>query len=1375
MGRTVRNEQAQPHAPVKDSRQVEGSQRPSEPGTTRESQGKAGTRRGRRLRDCTHWLFSRLEKVKYADAYGPFSVDACACEDPAQADKFYKGSTDFRKANVSGESVWLNVPFRYAGQYLRHYLDCKKAAPETTCGMFVLPKWDRKPWWKLTQGMKVIREYPAGTEGLFSIPSGDRWVEQTSRWPVVVMWDPPVNMGVKPRPWEEEREEVEQETITAPEAEDSCTAMELGGLEPASHELIRLKAKCRGEVLDVLVDSGASEDYIDPKVVMKLRLPTLQLHRRHVRLANGTLQDAGRVVPDLRFRIGQFRDRRPFVITQLAQYDIILGKPWLTAHNPAIDWVSNTITIERRDIKYILQQPSNIKETISGVSLLSALQLKRELRKGTTVFLAVLKEVKEDPAIQAIDDLSLPSDDPVWVERMKGVLRDHSAIFGKLPKGVPPSRGVEHEIELEPGAKPPYLRIYHMSPLELAEVKRQLTDLIDMGLIQPSKSPYGAPILFVPKKNGKLRMCIDYRALNKITVKNRYPLPRIDELMDQLHGATVFSKLDLQSGYWQIRIAEQDVPKTAFRTRYGHFEWKVMPFGLTNAPATFQHLMNKILQPYLDKFVVVYLDDILIFSKTPEEHLEHVAKVLKVLQDNQLYVGLDKCAFGLKEIDFLGHVVSADGIKPDPKKVTAVTEWPTPKSVREVRGFLGLTGYYRRFIQHYAQKALALTELTKMDVKWRWRDEEEGKAFEELKKALVSAPVLVTPDPTLPYEVYTDASKFAVGAVLLQNQGKGLQPVAYLSRKLSQTERNYPTGDREMLAIYYALQQWRCYLEGVPFKVNSDHLNHTWFNKKQDLSRRQAKWSQWIESYYSGTEIAYKEGAQNLSDPLSRRPDLAVLEIVTASVPEGLKEEIQAGYEKDPYYDNLMPALWMHEGVWYFHDRVAVPANQDLRKRIIAECHDCPSAGHLGYNKTLQRVARRFWWPHMSRSIYSYVTACPSCQRNKPVMQRPLGLLQSLPVPSSKFEQITMDLITDLPETKKGYDAVVTFVDRLTKIVHFAPTTKTAGAEKIAEVFVRTWYKHHGLPRVIISDRDRRFLSHFWQALFKALGTELRFSTAFHPQTDGQSERANRTLEEVLRHFVSPRQDDWDDYLDLAEFAINDSVSPSTGYTPFYLAYGENVRSPIDLANVVVPAAQSRAQDLTDAIEHAKAKLRESHDRQARAANKERQDVQFKVGDKVKLSTINLNLPSTMSKKLAARFLGPFKVERVINPVAYKLKLPTSLKIHPVFHISLLRPWREDAEFPEHKGESTPVRVYADDDQWLVDRLLDKKRERVGPHWVVKYLVRWLNSGPEDDSWEPATNVEQSLIDEYEASHHATSEQEVAVRSTRKRKRRRVG
>uniref|UniRef100_A0A383VMU0 Integrase catalytic domain-containing protein n=1 Tax=Tetradesmus obliquus TaxID=3088 RepID=A0A383VMU0_TETOB len=711
--------------------------------------------------------------------------------------------------------------------------------------------------------------------------------------------------------------------------------------------------------------------------------------------------------------------------------------------------------------------------------------------------------------------------------------------------------------------------------------------------------------------------------------------------------------------------------------------------------------MNDVLRPFLDDFVIVFLDDILIYSKTPEQHLAHVDKVLTALRKARLYAGLDKCA--MKEVTFLGHVVSGEGIKVDPKKVEAVREWPPPRNVTEVRSFLGMTGFYRRFIHHYAHKALPLTNLTSSGIKWRWRADVEAKAFEHLKDTLTSAPVLVTPDPTLPYEVYTDASKFALGALLLQNQGKGRQPVAYLSRKLNSAERNYPTGDREMLGIYYALQAWRCYLEGANFKVNSDHLNHTWFHSKKDLSRRQAKWMLWMESYYSGTEIEYKQGKDNLSDPLSRRPDLA--SFISSVADDSFLDLVRNGYKTDPLYREPPHMLTEHGGLWYMHgkgrqlvaylsrklnsaernyptgdremlgiyyalqawrcyleganfkvnsdhlnhtwfhrkkdlsrrqakwmlwmesyycgteieykqgkdnlsdplshrpdlasfissvtydsfldlvrngyetdplyrepphmltkhgglwymlgERLAIPQDAGLKQLILQELHDCPSAGHLGVTKTLQRVANRFWWPHMTRAVRQYVTSCPSCQCNKPRSDLLAGLLQPLPVPEKKFEQITMDLITDLPPTARGHDAVVTFVDRLSKLVHFAPTTKTVDAPELARIFIKTWHKHHGTPKVIISDRDPRFQGHFWQAYFDRLGTHLRFSTAFHPQTDGQSERAYRTLEEVLRHFVNPRQDNWDEHLALAEFAINESINPSTGYTPFYLAYGQ--------------------------------------------------------------------------------------------------------------------------------------------------------------------------------------------------------------------------
>ena len=1158
-------------------------------------------RRSPRLRDRTDWRFHPKEHAEYAAIYGPFTVDACV--DPAGenavAKKFYHSQNSFLKANVEGENVWLNVPFRRAGKFLRHYLECKEKAPAQTSAVIVLPKWENKPWWQMTQGLRLLKTYPAGTK-LFTVPSktpdGPCIDMGPTKWPVCVFWDPPTLQGfVKPIPYNATTEPA----TTSEEPSKEEETPELCGLRPTSEKLIRLKGKVRGHNVTILVDSGAGRNYIDPDVVALLNLPTVTLPGNIVQLAGPVTQDASKLIPDLKFRIGQYKEHMPFTVTKLAQDQLILGKPRLTYLNPPIDWVTNTITITKGNVTYTLTPPA--EDESPTVNQLSAMQMKRIIRKGQMAYLAVIREVPEG------DNRLETSSNEEWQSAIQGILDKHKTIFEKLPKGLPPKRSVDHHIELEPGSKPPYLPIYHMSPLELEELKRQLTELLEMGFIRPSQSPYGAPVLFVPKKNGKLRFCVDFRALNKLTIKNRYPLPRIDELLDRLQGAKYFSKLDLQSGYHQIRIAEDDgsIQRTAFRTRYGHYEWLVLPFGLTNAPATFQQLMNDILRPYLDQFVIVYLDDICIYSKTKEEHLEHLDKVLTILEQHRLFVGLDKCSFGVQEMEFLGHVVGTEGVKVDPKKVQAVKDWPTPKDVKEVRSFLGLTGYFRRFIRHYAHKALPLTNLTKKATRWHWGTAEQ-EAFDQLKEALTSAPVLVLPDPTLPYEVFTDASAFALGATLLQNQGSGLQPVAYLSRKLTDTERNYPTGDREMLGIFWALTEWRCYLEGTTLKVNSDHLNHTWFQSKKNLTRRQAKWSQWLESYYSGVDINYKEGKDNIADPLSRRPDLC--NITTASTYD-LINRISDGYEQDEYFNNPFPWLTNVNGLWYFGDRIAVPKDMELRKSIIRECHDSPSSGHMGITKTLQRVAQKFWWPHMSRTIYAYVRACPSCQRNKPSTLPPGGLLQPLPTPETKWEQITMDLITDLPATKHGHDAIVTFVDRLSKQVHFAATTKKVNAPELAKIFRHTIYKYHGMPRAIISDRDERFLSHFWQALFAVVGTELKYSTAYHPQTDGQSERANRTLEEYLRHFVSP-----------------------------------------------------------------------------------------------------------------------------------------------VFHVSLLQPWHKDPEFQTHVDATVyhPPPVVPDDEQYLVEALLDKRISR----GRTEYLVRWKGYGPEDDMWRPASDIEQSLIDAYEASHH---------------------
>ncbi|GJS31462.1 reverse transcriptase [Tanacetum coccineum] len=389
--------------------------------------------------------------------------------------------------------------------------------------------------------------------------------------------------------------------------------------------------------------------------------------------------------------------------------------------------------------------------------------------------------------------------------------------------------------------------------------------MLENGFIRPSVSPWGAPVLFVKKKDGSMRLCIDYRELNRITIRNRYPLPRIDDLFDQLQGAKYFSKIDLRSGYHQLRVREQDISKTAFRTRYGHYEFLVMPFGLTNAPAVFMDLMNRIFHEYLDKFVIVFIDDILVYSKSEEEHEQHLRIVLEILRQKKLYAKFSKCEFWLQQVAFLGHIVSADGIIMDPSKVEAITKWPRPTTVTEVRSFLGLAGYYRRFVEGFSRLALPLTQLMRKGEKFVWTDERQ-ESFEELKRRLVSAPILTLPSGSGGFQIYSDASKKGLGCVLMQH-GK---VIAYASRQLKPYEVNYPTHDLELAAVVFALKIWRHYLYGEACDIFTDHKSLKYIFTQRELNMRQRRWLELLKDY--DTNIQYHPGKANVvADALSRK------------------------------------------------------------------------------------------------------------------------------------------------------------------------------------------------------------------------------------------------------------------------------------------------------------------------------------------------------------------------------------------------------------------------------------------------------------------------------------------------------------------------
>jgi len=749
-----------------------------------------------------------------------------------------------------------------------------------------------------------------------------------------------------------------------------------------------------------------------------------------------------------------------------------------------------------------------------------------------------------------------------------------------------------------------------MSPVELRELKEQLEMLTEKGFIEPSKSPYGAAVLLVKKKNGSLRMCIDYRALNKLSVKNKYPLTRIDDLLDTLQGAKYFSGIDLASGYWQIPIAPEDIEKTAFRTRYGSYQFKVMPFGLTNAPATFQRIMNDLFRPYLDKFVVIYLDDLLIFSKSKEEHMEHLRTVLSLLKKNTFYAQTAKCTFFATEMQFLGHVITAEGIHTDPAKIATITALPTPANVKELRSFLGICTFYRRFVPNFAKIASPLTDLTG-EVAYIWSAAAQ-EALESLKTKLASAPVLVQPDFTKDFVLHTDASDTAVGAVLMQDQGQGLQPIAYESRKLTPAEKNYPVHEKELLAVMYALKQWRHYLLGAHSKVQTDHKSLTFIQTQPHLSQRQARWMETLQEY--DVTIEYLKGEANVvADALSRLPmdrqelrihSLQVLKThglsvrrsegnddIAADILQQLKkqglrrvtyacvthteeatsllEKIKRAYEKDTITQALLHRLKsqplittrraneyeLRDGlIFKLGDpcRLLIPNDTAIKGALMREHHDSTIAGHLGRDKTLEALSRHYFWPKMAMDVASYVRSCPHCQQVKPTNQPPQGLLMPLPTPAYRWEQITMDFIVGLPPTPRGHDSVVVFVDQLTKMVHVAPMQSTFTARQTARVFFDTVFRLHGMPSLFISDRDTRFTSSFWTNLVQLLDTKLSMSTAFHPQTDGQTERANRTFEDMLRSYCDEDHSTWDELLTPLEFAYNNSCQAST----FLLKYG---------------------------------------------------------------------------------------------------------------------------------------------------------------------------------------------------------------------------
>jgi hypothetical protein len=1162
---------------------------------------------------------------------------------------------------------------------------------------------------------------------------------------------------------------------------------------------LTVKVRVGPHTLKANIDSGAEINCISPRTVNKYGLPWVWKEEPlPVTNAEGSYFEYGgglidRELDHFPVTISGRTTFARYDVLQLTDHDLILGYPWLRENNPIIDWETGRLQwrdtashpdmeegkrIERKiqdtlaehddsqDVKTDSREKSHdvLTQTAVPPKLRSKQQQGHTKRRHRIVarIRRELHEINEHLEEQKEKHKTLDE----LMEAIPTEYHQYRKLFEEeLDTGLPEHSQWDHEICLKDGENPKFYPIYNLNETQLTTLREYLENNLRKGYIRTSTSSAGYPVMFVPKKNGKLRLVVDYRQLNGITHKDRTPLPLMTELRDRLHGKSWFTALDLRSAYNLIRVKEGEEWKTAFRTKFGLYEYLVMPFGLTNAPATFQRMINNVLREYLDIFVVVYLDDILIFSENLEEHKEHVHKILQTLLAAKLLVDPEKSHFHVQEVTFLGHIIRPNQISMDPEKVKAVRDWEAPGNVKDVQSFLGFANYYRRFIKDFSKIAKPLTELTKKEEKFEWTEERET-AFQNVKKQITAEPVLATFDPDKEIELETDASDYALGSQLGQRDDQGrLHPVAFWSKKLNGAELNYPIYDKEFLAIVESFKEFRHYLLGSKHKVKvfTDHKNIAYFATTQQLSGRQLRYAEYLQEF--DYEIKHVQGKENgRADAISRRPDYDTgKEKTTGQLLEKRENGSYTQRSVGRIVRKIEPNVeWITKiqtitsklpqapkgctdtSPMLYNNRIWIP--EELRTVILKEIHAHPTSGHQGIRKTLERVRRTYDYHGIKNDIAKIIASC-ECARNKTERHKPYGLLQPLPVPEKPWDTITMDFIVKLPLSKDPstgikYDSIFVVVDKLTKYAHFIPYKESTDAETMAHIFFQNIVTSHGLPDKIISDRGSTFNSKFWKTLTARMGIKPKLSTAYHPETDGQTEIINQILEQYLRNYVNYEQNDWVSHLPTAQIAYNSAATETTKVTPFYANYGyepdfhkQTLPDAIMAEKAIITAERLRSLHA-----YMKKELEFVAERMTKYANSKRsRGPILERGDMVYLLRRNI-LTKRPNEKLDHKKLGPFPVLRNIKDTSYELKLPESMKIHPVFHVSLLEPADKDTIV------ITPE-IEINEPEYTAEAILDKSII----NGETKYLVKWKNYPDSENTWEPIKHLEncQPLVRRY--------------------------
>lgn len=957
--------------------------------------------------------------------------------------------------------------------------------------------------------------------------------------------------------------------------------------------------------------------------------------------------------------------------------------------------------------------PICLEGKVKVLEVLAVSQLSSSLILGSDFWMAmdVVPDLKRDiwyfGKDRVLDTCGIQTDSVLTSSQQKQLKNMLSEKFMRMKEGLGYTTMIEHEIILQPDTRPVKQRYYPVSPVKQRLLDEELNRMLKEGIVEPSKSPWSSPAILVPKDGGtKYRFCVDYRALNAVTRKDAYPLPYISSILDRLKGARFLSSLDIKSAYHQIAIKEDSKELTAFTIPgRGLFQFRRMPFGLTNAPATWQRLIDRVIGDDLEPYVFVYLDDIIIISPDFDTHLNVLGKVLDRLIQAGLTVSQEKCHFCRPSLKYLGYVVDSRGLHVDVSKVEAMLNVPTPRNVKEVRRFVGMASWYRRFIPNFATILKPLTELTRKNVHFQWSHQCQ-EAFSTIKNCLVSAPVLTCPDFEKPFLLQTDASAYGIGAVLTQPYPDGERVICFLSRSLSKTEMNYTTTERECLAVIWAVEKLRHFLEGTHFTIITDHASLLWLHNLKDPTGRLARWALRLQPY--NYTLIHRKGREHVVPDFLSRSVPEIAEVVEAKHPVDTLSQTT-----DRWYLNMLVKVennpekyrqWrVSNGLLYKYVRCDIPelsheedywklvVPKDKRKIILEENHDSPKSGHLGVYKTFWRLRRLYTWPKMRSDVARYVRNCNICAQHKPEQKRPAGLMGSRPEIHRPWQMVSLDFMGPFPRSKSGCSYLLVICDYFSKYVLLCPL-RSAKAHYLVSYVSNQVFAHFGVPEFLLCDNGQQMRSKEFQKLCDQHGVKICYTANYLPRAD-PAERYNRIIKTMISCYIKKDHKQWDEHLPAVGCALRTCKSEVTGFSPYYINFGrEYVGDGREYRHLLkerrdgthprpVNELEKRAVGFQKMFYQIKKRIEAAQERNRQVYNLRRRPVNYDVGDLVwRKNRVLSDASKGIKAGLCPAFIGPYVVRCKVGSWTYELEDEEGKPLNGTWHVQDLKPVLDASE-----------------------------------------------------------------------------------------------